>query len=203
MKKIDEVRILVVGLGGLGGFVVEGLARMGATDITLADGNVFDEGNLNRQLFCSRNNIGKSKVDEVSRILYKNYRTIKVSTVDKKINESNVDTLLDNADIVFDCVDNIPTKLLLERRCIGRKIPLIHGGVVGALGQVSLITDKPILERLFGNAVEKKVQHVFYGVGVVACLQLACLDKWLADTAVKDVLYFVNLNTNEITHYSY
>lgn len=203
MKQIDEVKILVVGLGGLGGFVAEGLARMGATDITLVDCTPFDESNINRQLFCSVNNIGKSKVFEVKRVLGKNYKNIKVAAVEMRVNEANVDTLLDNADIVFDCVDNIATKLLLERRCIGRRIPLIHGGVVGPLGQVSLITQKPILERLFANAVEKKVKHVFYGVGVVACIQLACFDKWLQDSAVENVLYFVNLNTNEITHFAY
>lgn len=203
MKQIDKVRILVVGLGGLGGFVVEGLARMGALDITLVDFNAFDESNINRQLFCSVNNIGKNKVDEVRRIMYKNYKNVKVAAINMKINEGNVDMLLDSADVVFDCVDNIKAKLLLERRCLGRKIPLIHGGVVGMLGQVALIDDKPILDRLFVNAVEKKVGHVFYGVGVVACMQLACFDKWLHDSANKNVLYFVNLNTNEITHYAY
>ena len=61
---LSQKKVCVLGLGGLGGYIVEMLSRIGVGSLTLVDGDVFDETNLNRQLFSSMNNLGNSKALE-------------------------------------------------------------------------------------------------------------------------------------------
>ena len=64
---LSQKKVCVLGLGGLGGYIVEMLSRIGVGSLTLVDGDVFDETNLNRQLFSSMNNLGSSKALEAEK----------------------------------------------------------------------------------------------------------------------------------------
>ncbi|HAE22694.1 MAG TPA: thiamine biosynthesis protein ThiF, partial [Spirochaetaceae bacterium] len=66
-KALHNARVLVVGCGGLGGHLIEGLARLGVGYIVAVDPDCFDESNLNRQILCTTENLGKPKADEAAR----------------------------------------------------------------------------------------------------------------------------------------
>lgn len=128
-KKIDTFcnsNILIVGVGGVGGACFEALVRMGIKKITVIDGDVFDETNLNRQILATTSNIGHSKALEAR------LRGISINpdiSVDYKeifLDASNIDDIkFRDYDYVIDCCDTITTKLLLIKKCLENKVKII------------------------------------------------------------------------------
>ena len=118
VNKIKEKSVLVIGLGGVGGYVVESLIRCGIENIVLVDFDKIDETNLNRQIIATRSNINKKKTDAFyERIMDINDR-VKVVKIDKFIDESNYKELFDyKIDYLIDCCDHIITKKLLVINC--------------------------------------------------------------------------------------
>jgi tRNA A37 threonylcarbamoyladenosine dehydratase len=118
--------ILLVGVGGVGGACFEALVRMGLRNITIVDGDIFSESNLNRQLLCIRDNIGHFKVDEA--ILRAKSINDDISIIGKKmfLNEANIDELdYSSFDYIIDCCDTMTTKLLLVKKALEFNIKII------------------------------------------------------------------------------
>ena len=126
LEKFWNSKILIVGVGGVGGACLEALVRMGLKYVTIIDNDVFDESNLNRQILSNVINIGHSKVDEgVLRA-----KSINPSIVIEKhemfLNEANFNEIrIQQFDYVIDCCDTITTKLLIIRECLKNKIKFI------------------------------------------------------------------------------
>ena len=125
-KKIQEKTVLVVGLGGVGGYATESLVRSGITNLILIDHDVIDITNLNRQLISTSKNVGNNKVDEFkTRILdinpYCNVITHKLF-----LDRTNYN-LLDNykIDYIIDCCDSAEAKKLLIDYSINKDIKII------------------------------------------------------------------------------
>lgn len=137
--KLLRSRALVVGAGGLGGYVVEGLARVGVGRIHVIDGDTFQDHNLNRQLLCAEDDLGRLKA-EVARL-----RAERVNGAVEAIahtcffDESNADELLRDADVAVDALDSIPSRLLLQEAARRRGIPMIHGAIAGFYAQAMTI----------------------------------------------------------------
>ena len=126
LTKIKMTTVLIVGLGGVGGYACEALVRSGIENIILIDYDKIDASNLNRQIITNRNNIGKSKVDEArSRILTINPKC-SVLTHQIFLDESNID-ILDNykIDYIIDACDSVKAKKLLIDYSIAKDIRLI------------------------------------------------------------------------------
>ncbi len=148
-QKIQTKHVLIVGLGGLGGFVANALVRLGVENLTLVDFDCFTMSNLNRQLFSSTEVLGQSKVDVIKTNLLLINPDIKVDTQQRKIQSVNS---LDRIDVVFDCVDNIETRLWLERYANDNHIPLVHGAIGGWYGQFGVVLPgSKILETIYQN----------------------------------------------------
>ena len=127
--KINELRnktVLIVGIGGVGGYVTESMVRAGIGHLILVDFDTVDITNINRQLVALHPNIGKKKVDAYKeRILDINPDCI-VDTYDIFYNEENKDCLFDNKiDYVIDCCDSLNSKVILIKECNNRGIPII------------------------------------------------------------------------------
>ncbi len=178
-KSLNSKKVLVIGLGGLGGFVIEGLARMGIKTIGICDSDVFDETNLNRQILSTQSEIGNDKV----KVAYE-----RIKNIDSEINVlcyeksfPNKDILKDicKYDLVIDCVDNMLSRVQLEKICINHNKKLIYGTVGGYYGSVAVISDKNmIINKMIetgvdesGN-VEKEMGNPYSIVGVVSSLQV-------------------------------
>lgn len=131
--------VCIVGCGGLGGWAAELLARTGVGRLTLVDPDVFQESNLNRQLFATECNLGKRKVEAaVERLRAVNAR-VEVRAVPAALCEENAAALLAGHDAAIDSLDSVPARLLLAKHCRRLAIPLVHGAIGGWYGEVSTI----------------------------------------------------------------
>jgi len=140
----------VVGCGGLGGHAAMTLARFGIGRLTLIDGDVFETGNLNRQVFCTEDNLGRSKAVEAKEALFRINSQISISAQNTMLTEENAIGLLSGHDIALDCLDNLPARLLMESECGKTGIPLVHGAVTDFYGQVcSVFPGDNILHAIY------------------------------------------------------
>lgn len=121
LKELKKKRVLVCGVGGVGSFVCEALARSGIGHLTICDYDVIDETNLNRQLMTNKNNIGQIKVD----VLKKRLEEISDAKVDTINTYINADFDLGNYDYVVDCIDSLNSKFELVKKAHEKKIPII------------------------------------------------------------------------------
>ena len=132
-------RVAVVGLGGLGGPVVEILARLGVGAMTLIDGDDFEETNLNRQLYCTGPNLGAPKALSAGRRLGRVNPAVEARLERRRLTAQNADDLLAGAHLAMDCLDNLPDRFVLEAAARRSNIPLVSAAVGGASGQLTVV----------------------------------------------------------------
>ena len=126
LNKIKTKHILVIGLGGVGSYVVESLIRSGIENITIVDFDKIDISNLNRQLMTNLNNIGKLKTDEIEKRILMINKNVKIKKISKFINEDNyLELFKENIDYLIDAEDSTNTKKLIIKECLKRKIKFI------------------------------------------------------------------------------
>ena len=114
LNKIHNTSVLVIGLGGVGGYVTESLIRSGIENITIVDYDTIDESNINRQIIALQNNIGKLKTDEFEKRILNINKNVKVEKKNLFIDENSIDSLFNkNIDYVIDACDTINTNLSL------------------------------------------------------------------------------------------
>lgn len=148
--KLRNSKITVIGCGGIGGAVLEMLARMGAENLKIVDKDKFDISNINRQLMSSYNNIGHPKVKATKEKLLTINPQIKIDAYDGELNEDNVKKILRGSNVVVDALDNLITRIIVSRTTHELKIPFIHGAVHGTMGQITTFTSEtPQYEEIF------------------------------------------------------
>lgn len=157
----------VAGCGGLGGHVATLLARAGVGAFTLCDGDIFSESNLNRQLLCREDNIGKNKAEVTAQELAAIASHVQVKTVTAMLDESNASQALAGADIVMDCLDSLPARKVLAEAAAKRGIAFVHGAIAGHEGFISLVRpDEETLRLLYGDEPPPRQDCAEYGLGV-------------------------------------
>ena len=176
--RLANVVAAVVGLGGLGGHIAEQLARLGIGSLKLIDCDAVEESNLNRQLFATEATVGMAKTEAAVRRLALVNSSVRLEGISERLEEANALTLLSGAEIVFDAVDNVPTRLLLESACREMAVPLVHGAIGGWHGQVSFIEPgDDTLSLLYPKGLEKGAETKFgtpaFAPGLVASIQVA------------------------------
>lgn len=167
-NKLKKSTVVVVGCGGLGGFVVESLARLGVGKIVAIDPEVFEESNLNRQIFSKLDNLGKYKVEEALKRVQEINPEVKLIPIKERLSEGNAETLISGADLVIDALDNIPSRKALIKAASKAKIPLVHGAVHGWWGRVCVIKDEGVLEKLYPEGA--KTPEVIPAIAPVVAL---------------------------------
>ncbi|MBN1642153.1 MAG: HesA/MoeB/ThiF family protein [Anaerolineae bacterium] len=144
--------VAVIGLGGLGGFVVEGLARIGVGRLVLLDGDVFIDHNLNRQLFSQEGNLGAAKAEVAAARVAQINQAIEVRAHARYANAENLPELLAGVDVVIDALDRLPTRFVLQQAAARCGVPMVHGAIAGAMGQVmTILPGDPGLRALYGD----------------------------------------------------
>ncbi len=145
-------RAVIVGCGGLGGYIAEFMARAGVGGLAVVDGDCFEESNLNRQTLALPSNIGESKARAAEARIKAIDPAIDVRCFEEFFTAENADAILDGADIVLDALDNIPARLLLEDKCAEKGLCLVHGAVQGWSAQICLVEPGDnMLHRLYGE----------------------------------------------------
>lgn len=182
--KFKNFHVCVIGCGGLGGYVIEMLGRLGIGHITAVDGDVFDETNLNRQILSSELLIGKEKAPEAKARMGQVNSEVEVTPFVKFLNQDNYREILTGHHIVVDALDNMSSRKMLAKGCEELGIPLVHGAIAGWYGQVSTIMpgDKT-MERLYhgdeNKGIEVELGNPSFTPALVAAVQVAEVTKVL------------------------
>ncbi len=148
-EKLDILRhanVLVVGLGGVGAYAAEMIARAGVHHMTIADADVVSESNINRQLVALHSTIGRQKAEILADRLRDINPEIELKVVNRFIKDDETDTLLDGEkyDYVVDAIDTLSPKLALILGALERGIPLVSSMGAGAKTDPTLMEIKDI-----------------------------------------------------------
>jgi len=126
INKLKNSTVLVIGLGGVGGYATEALVRSGIGNIIIVDNDIIDVTNLNRQLIAHKENIGLYKTDEWEKRIKQINKSCNVTKITSFIDESNIDKLFERKiDYIIDACDTIETKFLLIKLSSKKNIKLI------------------------------------------------------------------------------
>lgn len=162
---LADTRVCVVGLGGLGGGVVEILARIGIGTLDLVDGDSFDETNLNRQLLSTEKGIGTSKARAARKRVEAINKMVAVNSFDMFLTRENAHDIMDHAHVVVDCLDSINDRFLLQDLARSRDIPLVSGAIGGTSGQVTVIyPEDPGFELIYGDSWRDSRENSEHGI---------------------------------------
>ena len=126
MKKLNSAKVAIFGLGGVGSFVCEGLARSGIGNFVLVDFDKIDESNINRQLIATVKTIGKYKVDLMKERILEINPDANVETYKEfYMADSEIDIITQDLSYVVDCVDTIMAKIAIVCQCDAIDVPVI------------------------------------------------------------------------------
>ncbi len=139
VESLFDKKVCVVGCGGLGGLLIQLLARMGVGHLTIIDGDLFAPSNLNRQVFSNQESLGKPKASYTKEMIKSiNPETI-VTAFDLMLDEKNGPGLIRGHDLVLDALDNLSSRRLLQQICEHSNIPVVFGAIGGFYGQVTVM----------------------------------------------------------------
>ena len=137
-ERFKDAKITVIGCGGIGGETIEMLARMGIGELVLVDKDAFDLSNLNRQTLASIADLGLDKNAVAAEKVRLINPYVKVTTYNEHVDQSNIDKIIGDSDIVIDALDNVLTRVIVSRKAKEKGIPYIHGAIHGTLGQITV-----------------------------------------------------------------
>jgi molybdopterin/thiamine biosynthesis adenylyltransferase/rhodanese-related sulfurtransferase len=137
-RKLEATRVLLVGAGGLGSPAAYYLAAAGIGTLRIADDDVVDRSNLQRQILHTEARIGTPKVDSAAIALAALNPRTRIEPLAERVHAGNVERLLAGIDVVVDGADNFPARYLLNDACVKLGIPLVYGAVHRFEGQASV-----------------------------------------------------------------
>jgi adenylyltransferase/sulfurtransferase len=210
-RLLEAADVAVLGCGALGTVAAEILVRAGVGRIRLIDRDVVEWTNLQRQsLFCEVDaETGQAKADAAAARLGEINRGVAVEPLVVDVTADNIRQLLDQVDLVIDAADNFATRLLLNDWSLATETPWVHGGCVGAVGQIRLFTGQgmPCFRCLVPDVPPASEVQTCDTAGVlgaathlVASLQAAEAIKWLSGNraAIRQSLISLDLWRNRI-----
>ena len=182
-EKIKGSTVFIAGAGGLGSPVSIYLAVAGVGTIRICDFDSPDQSNLNRQILHNHSRIGINKAVSAKQTLEELNPHINIRAFTDKIVAENVDELVGNSDLILDCMDNFPTRYLLNESAMRKNIPLVHGSIWGLDGRLTFIhsPETPCLRCYFPESPPKEVFPVLGATpGVIGTLQAMEALKYLS-----------------------
>jgi adenylyltransferase/sulfurtransferase len=181
-KKLRSATVFIAGAGGLGSPVAIYLAVAGIGKIRICDFGEPELSNLNRQILHTEADIGKNKAVSAQETLREINPHVEVEALTEKISEETVERLVGPSTIILDCLDNFPTRHILNRYAVKKGLPFIHAGIFGLSGQLTFIhtPETPCLYCLFPGSPPPAVFPVA-GVtpGVIGVLEATETIKWI------------------------
>ena len=174
-NEFEQAHVMVIGIGGVGSWAAEALARSGVGQLTLVDMDVLVSSNVNRQLPALTSTFGHGKIDVMASRAKEINPRITLNLVDDFLTADNVSSLVSNhqPDVILDCIDDVKAKLALILYCRFNKIPLIVSGGAGGkrdplkirVADLSKTEQDPMLAKirseLRGKGICKKPKDKF------------------------------------------
>ena len=173
LDKIKSKKILLVGLGGVGGISLEMLIRSGISNITIIDYDIFEESNLNRQLLCNVNDIGKKKTDVAKNKMLEINKLCNINIINEKLDDNLIKTLDNDYDYIIDAIDDIEAKISLIKFATKNNIKIISACATGkkidptklTITNIWKTTNDPLAKKL---RYELRKQNINYKLMVVS-----------------------------------
>lgn len=147
-ERLKNSRVVIVGCGGLGGNLLVYLARIGVGHITVADPDVFEESNLNRQMFATELTLGQKKVRAAAEAVRSINPEVEITCYEEVFTVEKGMEWGKNQDLLIDAVDNIAARRDMARVCEALEIPMIYGAVRGWNLQVSVFPPQKAVQKL-------------------------------------------------------
>lgn len=167
LAKLAKSHVMVIGLGGVGSWAAEALARSGVGKLTLVDLDDICVSNINRQIHAGHSSIGKMKVQEMKRRITDINPSMEINCVEDFFSSGSMENILNRScDYIIDAIDGVKSKALLIAECAKRGIPLVVTGGAGGKKDPSLIQEADINRsfncKLLAQTRKKlKVEHAF------------------------------------------
>ncbi len=160
IEKLKKSTVLIIGLGGVGGYALESIVRSGIQNLIIVDADTIESSNLNRQLISLQSNIGEKKVDAFEKRILDINPNAKIKKIDQYITEENINLLFEEKiDYLIDACDTVPTKKLIIKQCINKKIPMISCMGMGRKLDISKIKVQDIRKTSY-DPIAKKIRRM-------------------------------------------
>lgn len=177
-ESLRSFKVCVVGCGGLGGYIIELLGRLGIGHITAIDGDVFDATNLNRQLLSTEYLIGQSKAVAAKERMAAVNSDVTLVPVQAFVTEDNAESLLKDHDVIVDALDSMNARRLLEKTCEKLNLPMVHGAISGWYGQVStILPGDGTLDKIYpkeeNKGIEMELGNPSFTPSLIASIEVA------------------------------
>jgi adenylyltransferase/sulfurtransferase len=137
-----NANVLIIGLGGLGCPAAMYLASSGVGHLTLADDDVVDLSNLQRQIAHVTDNIGLSKVASAAQAIHKLNDNVTVTELNRRLEGEALAEAVSSADVILDCTDNFSTRFAINAQAVKQNVPLVSGAAIRLEGQVSVFDSR-------------------------------------------------------------
>lgn len=172
-EQLASKRVLIAGCGGLGGYVIEFLGRIGVGHLTVVDGDVFTDSNLNRQLLSSGLTLGRPKPVCAQERMHDVNPNVEVSPVCTFICEDNAEDLVKDHGVVVDALDNGAARIVLARAVQKLGIPLVSGAISGWRGRVFILMPGGSAEFIWGGDTGITAGNLCFTASSTASIQAA------------------------------
>jgi len=181
-ESLKRSTIFIAGAGGLGSTVSVYLAVAGIGRMIIADGDVVEKSNLNRQILHGNSDVKKYKVQSAKETIERLNPEVEIEIVQDIIDEDNVLDIVSNSDLIVDALDNFPTRYLLNHAALTKMIPLFHGAISGFDGQATTIIPgkTTCLRCLFPRTPPKKTPPALGATcGIIGSIQATEVLKYI------------------------
>ena len=206
MNKLADSRVAIFGIGGVGGYAVEALARSGVGEFDLIDDDKVCLTNLNRQILASEENLGLSKSKVAARRVSEVNGAVRAEGRQCVFDEFTAEGILEGCDLAVDCLDNLHTRRVLFSECRTRGIPVVSGAIGGFWGQVGVaMPDERNLSEFLSGATDRGLEtetgNPAFTPAVVAALECAQAVKLLTGKGrlLNDRLLWMDLSEDEFS----
>ena len=199
-EKLKSSKVFVSGLGGLGSVITLYLAAAGVGSLRIVDKGKVELSNLNRQILYGSGDIGKRKAEAAKKKLERLNPNVKIEAIARTFTERNANDLIDDSDVIVDALDNYPTRYILNRVALRKKVPFFYGAVRGFQGMLtSIIPGKTGCLRCLVPTPPAPSLVPIMGVtpAVIGCLQTAEVIKYIVgigELLMNRMLLFDGLN---------
>lgn len=188
-EKLLTARVLIIGMGGLGSPVAMYLATAGIGHLVLVDDDEVELSNLQRQIAHGTADIGSTKVESAKQTLLNLNPDIQITTYAERLNDKNLSSEIELADVVIDGTDNFTTRFSINKKCVENNTTLVSGAAIRMEGQVSVFNktaDSPCYNCLYKDEGELDTSCSTNGVlspvvGIIGSIQATEAIKILLD----------------------
>jgi len=156
-NNIATAIVTIIGAGALGNHVCTALVGLGIENIKIIDFDKIEENNLNRQTLFLEADIGKYKAAALEERIKERNNNINIISIIDKITEKNIEDIIGETDIIFDCVDRISVREIVNNYAIKKNITLIHGGISWNGWQAAILTrNTPCISCIYPKSLIEK-----------------------------------------------